>query len=84
MIDDWKWEQLSPKEQEDYNRIREIATNDVKRSEYMTGAEQVRLLVMYALATYGGAYTVVMANEHFGIIGAIILLCLYAKIFCAP
>lgn len=83
MIDDWKWEQLSPKEQEDYNRIREIATNDVKRSEYMTGAERVRLLVMYALATYGGAYTLVMVNEHFGIIGAIILLCLYAKIFCA-
>ena len=50
----------------------------------MTGAEQVRLLAMYALATYGGAYTVVMANERFGIIGAIILLCLYAKIFCAP
>ena len=38
MIDNWKRAWMSPEEQEEYNRIREIATSDVKRSEYMTEA----------------------------------------------
>lgn len=82
MIDNWKRAWMSPEEQEEYNRIREIATSDVKRSEYMTEAELIRLLAMYLLATIGGFFTVFIVREQFGIIGAIILLCIYAKIFC--
>lgn len=83
MIDNWKRAWMSPEEQEEYNRIREIATSDVKRSKYMTEAELIRLLAMYLLATIGGFFTMFIVREQFGIIGAIILLCIYAKIFCA-
>lgn len=83
MIDNWKRAWMSPEEQEEYNRIREIATSDVKRSEYMTEAELIRLLAMYLLATIGGFFTMFIVREQFGIIGAIILLCIYAKIFCS-
>ena len=83
MIDNWKRAWMTPEEQEEYNRIREIATSDVKRSEYMTEAELIRLLAMYLLATIGGFFTVFIVREQFGIIGVIILLCIYAKIFCS-
>ena len=43
MIDNWKRAWMSPEEQEEYNRIREIATSDVKRSEYMTAVSYTHL-----------------------------------------